>query len=159
MLAGIEALLEDDPSTEIVGGTSDVEELQRIMEMERPDVVVAEVSEEDGALVSLIGDAHGVVLLAGDLAGRLVRTAMRRGASVLPRDAGGRTILAAVEAVATGLVVVDPFVARSELTAARVGSPTQSGAVEPLTGRETEVLAMLSEGLGNKVIARRMGIS
>ena len=31
--------------------------------------------------------------------------------------------------------------------------------VQPLTPREVEVLHMLAEGLGNKTIARRLGIS
>ncbi|MGH7528065.1 MAG: response regulator transcription factor, partial [Gemmatimonadales bacterium] len=41
----------------------------------------------------------------------------------------------------------------------RATSRTMSRPVQPLTARETEVLGMLAEGIGNKLIAARLGIS
>lgn len=45
------------------------------------------------------------------------------------------------------------------LIAASRAGPGDSGLVEPLTSRETEVLERLAEGLPNKAIAARLGIS
>ena len=38
-------------------------------------------------------------------------------------------------------------------------SPQEEAVVEPLTGREIEVLAALADGLSNRAIAARLGIS
>jgi DNA-binding CsgD family transcriptional regulator len=58
--------------------------------------------------------------------------------------------------VAEGLLVVDPVLAEAVL---RPGAPTVPPLVEPLTPREGEVLALLVEGLSNRAIAARLGIS
>jgi DNA-binding NarL/FixJ family response regulator len=61
----------------------------------------------------------------------------------------------AVAAVHEGLLVVDE--AFAELLGGRPGPVARLA--EPLTSRELEVLALLSEGLSNKAIASRLEIS
>lgn len=73
--------------------------------------------------------------------------------AILPRDATGAQIVAALYAVSAGLVVMP---AEETLTL----GPTPNGQpAEPLTPRELEVLDMLAEGLSNKLIAHKLGIS
>ena len=50
----------------------------------------------------------------------------------------------------------DAFLVARAATAERLG---QDGLVEPLTGREMQVLELLAEGLSNKGIGGRLGIS
>jgi len=81
---------------------------------------------------------------------------VRSGArAVLPRTASADAIVAAVEAAAAGLVVL-PADALAE-----VPRGTAAGTVVPdaLTAREAQILALLAEGLVNKQIAARLGIS
>jgi len=73
---------------------------------------------------------------------------------LLPRAAGAPALAAAVVAVAQGLLVLDPGLAGGLLRA-----PAPHGEGEPLTPREREVLALLAQGLANKSIAARLGIS
>jgi DNA-binding NarL/FixJ family response regulator len=75
--------------------------------------------------------------------------------AVLFRDATGERLAAALHAVHGGLLVLDQGLA------ARTLRPRQasSGLVEPLTPREMEVLQLLAQGLANKSIAGRLGIS
>lgn len=70
---------------------------------------------------------------------------------VLRRDADGPALGAGVRAVAAGLVALDPSFAPA-LAPARP-------APEALSPREAEVLALLAEGLPNKLIADRLHIS
>lgn len=78
--------------------------------------------------------------------------ALRAGArAVLRRDASPNELVAAIEAVAAGLVALHPDAVPRPATAPSVG--------EPLTRREREILTLLADGLGNKVIAARLGIS
>ncbi|MFZ5481384.1 MAG: LuxR C-terminal-related transcriptional regulator [Myxococcota bacterium] len=105
------------------------------------DVVVA-----DGPRAA---DAPVVALVAGE---HDAAEALRGGAAgVLWRDSDPARIGAAVSAVARGLVVVEPAVAAS---LKRPPSPA-----DPLTPREREVLRLLAEGLPNKLVADRLGIS
>ena len=71
--------------------------------------------------------------------------------AMLPRHAPAEQIVAALHAAATGLVAV-PF------DASRVSLPTETTS-EVLTPREMETIEMMAEGLSNKQIAYRLGIS
>lgn len=81
--------------------------------------------------------------------------ALRAGAlGVLLRGAEGERLLAGLRAVATGLGVFDPALLRS-LLSVRAAPPDAL----LFTPREGEVLALLAEGLSNKLIADRLKIS
>jgi two-component system, NarL family, response regulator YdfI len=79
--------------------------------------------------------------------------------SILPREAASEEIVAAMHAAHTGLVLLDPAIAQQIVE--RVGSATTQipTSYENLTPRENEVLAMLAEGLANREIADRLGVS
>ena len=77
--------------------------------------------------------------------------------AVLPPDASAAEILAAVQAAAAGMAVIDPGDLES-LIAATTPQPAAEPAA-PLTLREVEVLRMLAEGAANKNIAWKLGIS
>jgi DNA-binding NarL/FixJ family response regulator len=110
-----------------------------------------------------------VVLLRGPPSRSAIPTLLAAGArGVLPDDSSAEEIAAASEAAAAGLVILP-----SEQVGDLVGSrPTASATrdfpdvrgrstsrMPTLTPREREILAMLAEGLPNKLIASRLGIS
>jgi DNA-binding NarL/FixJ family response regulator len=76
--------------------------------------------------------------------------------AILPPDASGGEMIAAIEAAAAGLAVVDPAELESLLSAPAAQPVADSG---PLTARELEVLRMLAEGAANKNIAWQLKIS
>jgi DNA-binding CsgD family transcriptional regulator len=96
-----------------------------------------------------------------DAAGRVVgiNTAIVNGLGVralLPHDASPAEIVAAIEAAAAGLAVIDP----GELESLVAESPAQPAADPgPLTARELEVLRLLADGVANKNIAWQLQIS
>ena len=90
----------------------------------------------------------------------LVAEAIRSGArGVLPNDATAHEIVAALEAAAVGLVTLPADAAADLVTSARVPARQTVASTQPLTPREIEVLGMLAEGLANKNVAARLGIS
>jgi DNA-binding NarL/FixJ family response regulator len=76
--------------------------------------------------------------------------------AVLFRDAPAERIASAVRSLHAGLIVLDEGLAAHAL---RPPPPPPAVLVEPLTSRETEVLQLLAQGLANKAIAGRLGIS
>jgi DNA-binding NarL/FixJ family response regulator len=104
--------------------------------------------------------APSIVLLGGDPTGTSVARLLRAGVrGVLPRDLPERELLAALEAVAAGLVVLHPSWVSPATARGGERRPADQAAREPLTPRELEVLTMLAEGMGNRAIATAMGIT
>jgi two-component system, NarL family, response regulator YdfI len=104
-----------------------------------------------------LGRAPAVVVLGDETADGWVERVLRSGArGALARTVTGEQIAAAVAAAAAGLVVlpVEPAGSGAPRPVLRPPSPAPA-----LTPREIEVLGMLAEGLGNKMIAARLGIS
>ncbi|HXP85774.1 MAG TPA: response regulator transcription factor [Bryobacteraceae bacterium] len=73
--------------------------------------------------------------------------------AVLPREAAAEQIVAALYAVAAGLIAIPVEASAAVIPVAPEAS------VENLTPREMEALEMLAEGLSNKQIAARLNIS
>jgi len=166
--AGLEALLTRSASVAIVAITSG-ETLADDIETHEPQVVLYAVDARDEAAptiatrIALSPDAlsrtPAFVLLADAPTAAWAAEALRGGArGVLPRDATPDEIIAALEAAAVGLVTLPADLAIGVASASRAArSPTAP--TQPLTRREVEVLGMLAEGLANKNIAARLGIS
>jgi len=73
-------------------------------------------------------------------------------AGILSREVSARQLDLAVRAVAAGLLVRAPALRETNGFA-----PADD--VTPLTPREAEILRLVGEGLSNKAVARRLGIS
>lgn len=77
----------------------------------------------------------------------------------LPLNALPAEIAAAVVAAVNELTVLTSAQARRWLPGTEPGRATREGFIETLTARELQVLRTLAEGLANKEIAARLGIS
>jgi DNA-binding NarL/FixJ family response regulator len=163
--AGLEAVVL--ANAEVVGTFVDIAALEQRMDDAPPDVVLldteAETEEALDALHRFTREFASVfvVLLASSAQGAWAIDALRSGArAVLERDATAGEIAAAVEVVGNDYFVVGVETMNELLpTVTRIERATDELPVERLTNREVEVLGMLAEGLGNKMIAYRLGIS
>jgi DNA-binding NarL/FixJ family response regulator len=129
----------------------------------RSDVLLIEMAAADRLArhpAFLRDDGPPTVLLADHLGRAELRRALHSGVrAVLPRDATGPEILAAIEGAAAGLIVLSSEDMDALLPTDPDVAPAESIPGEALSSRELEVLAMLAEGLGNKDIAARLKIS
>ena len=76
--------------------------------------------------------------------------------AMLLHDSDPDSIVTALDALAAGLTIIDPRL--SGLLGAQSRSP-QEPSLNPLTGRENEVLQLLARGLTNRAIALELGIT
>jgi DNA-binding NarL/FixJ family response regulator len=163
--AGLEALLERGGFQVVASGTTS----------EPLDGELGAAAEAEVILLHLTGPTETwpavlehllpipVVVLLDDVvdADRAVRTLDAGARVLLARDATEEEIVAAIDAASVGLIAMSARLA-GQMLAHRDAHPPSVGPPElapQLTPRERQVLGMLAEGLPNKIIAARLGIS
>jgi two-component system nitrate/nitrite response regulator NarL len=160
--AGLAALLAGQPGCTLAGQLSGSDDLPSQAAVYRPDVVLWDLGWDpapdlEDSLLQIDGLAEEglpvIALLAEEAQAAEVWASGARG--LLLRDAGVESLLAALQAVSRGLAVFDPSLALSPLPA----RDPALALTEDLTPRETEVLQLMADGLTNKAIAQRLGIS
>ena len=102
-----------------------------------------------------------VILLVDSAAEHeLIASALRAGVrGVLLRDASPEEIESAAAAVHAGLSVTANGMLQDLISTRRPDPEPAEALADPLSDRELEVLDLIAEGLSNKLIAHRLGIS
>ncbi|MGW3228827.1 response regulator [Kitasatospora sp. NPDC001095] len=171
--AGLRAVLATDPGIEVVAETGDGREAVELVRRHRPDVAVLDIRMPgtDGitaaAEIRRNGLATGVLMLTTFGEDDYILRALSGGANgFLIKSGEPEELLAGVHAVAGGAAYLSPKVAArvvAHLAATGAGGPAdrRAGAreqVAALTTRERDVLTLISAGLSNGQIARRLGV-
>lgn len=166
--AGLAALLGDVADLAIVGQAAGGANLGDLIAATAPDLLLLdEAAGDEEALEGLErllagGSGPAALVLGVERTEEAALAALGAGArGYLPRESSGEELIAAVRAVAAGLLVLHPGPA-APLLARLLDRPRPPLASEPgeaLTPREGEVLQALAAGLTNRAIARRLGVS
>jgi DNA-binding NarL/FixJ family response regulator len=168
--AGFKALLDAQDDIEVVAEAADGAEAIKLATSLKPDIVLMDIRMPvlDGlaATAEIAGheelrEVRIVILTTFELDEYVFETIRAGAAGFLVKDTKPADLIDAVRVVANGDALLSPSVTRRLIAefASRAKQPPKSAALEELTEREREVMALAAEGLNNEEIAARLIVS
>ncbi|GAA3478404.1 response regulator [Streptomyces sp. NPDC002596] len=156
--AGLLALLGSEPDIEVVGEAGSGEEAVALAARLTPDVVLMDLQLGEGIdgveatrRIAATG-VHVLVLTTYDTDADITRAIEAGATGYLLKAERPEELFAAIRSAAQGRTTLSPPVASRVMARMRRPLPT-------LTDRERDILGQLSQGLGNRDIARALFIS
>jgi len=158
---GLTELLDGIVGVTVVGAAADGAEAVALSAQHQPDVILMDLSmpgvdgvEATRRVLSERPEARVVILTSFSDRERILDALDAGAVGYLLKDAEPDELVRGVRAAARGESPLAPKAAQAVLAARAEARPAAE-----LTAREREVLALVGEGLANKQIARRLGIS
>jgi DNA-binding NarL/FixJ family response regulator len=164
---GIREFLEEPGDIEVIAEAEDGAEALRLVETHQPDVAVLDIRmpemtgvEATRRIKERFPQVRVLILTAYD-DDPYVFALLQAGADgYVLKTASGDELVRAVRTVYAGRTALSPEIAGKVVRQATSHRPEGAAAqVEPLTGRELEVLRLAAQGLTNRAIGHQLGIS
>lgn len=164
---GLRSALEDYPDIAIVGEAGTAAAGLAAVAQLSPDIVLLDVHLPDQSGLQVcrellrIHPQSRVLILSSSESERNVQEAMTAGAlGYLLKDNDGATLAAALRRVASGQSVLDPSLAGQVMNLVKNrGTPSATQKINLLAPQEKRVVTLLAEGLTNKEIGGRLGLT
>jgi two-component system nitrate/nitrite response regulator NarL len=168
---GLRLLIQSQPGLAVVGEAGDSKEALVVTAREQPDVILLDLdlgtesgNEIISQLLATAKRAH-VLVLTGLRDPEIHRQAILRGAmGVVQKEKASEVLLKAIQKVHSGEIWYDRSKlggVLADISRAQEARETDAAAVNgpTLTPRESEIVALVSQGLKNKQIADKLFIS
>ncbi len=157
--AGLSTLLTATDGMAVVGEAADGEQALSAVAQDVPDIVLMDVSMpvRDGIaatrdILAAHPQARIVALTSFTDEARVAEMLSAGAIGYVLKDSEPAQLVAAIRAAAGGQVPIDPRVAGALL-------PSRHNPVDVLSSREVQVLRLATQGLANKQIGRKLGIT
>ena len=142
-------------------GTSCIEALRNLT----PDIAILDVSMSGVSWLEILSIVNSeglstrlVFFTASDEDSDLVMSAAADGYSVIPKDVTAEVLVQSLQKVVEGQLLL-PLPSSSEQAASPEQNAIRENALTTLTDRERQIMRLVSEGLSNKEIGRRLNIT
>lgn len=163
MRAGVEAVLRGS-RYELVASVPNGAEALRVIARDRPDICVLDVRMPEKTGVEVLetlrsrGDTLPVILLTAELGDRQLLSAVRAGVNgIVLKEAAADDLLGCLDAVMGGRRMIDPDLLQRALDLSLAGPGT--GPLTRLAPRERQIVDLVAQGLRNRDVAERLGMS
>ena len=164
MRAGLREVLERAGDFEVVGQAGDGAAATRAAQHHRPDVIIMDVMMpiKNGIdacrdITEVLPDTRVLMLTAASEEDAAVEAVAAGATGYLQKYSGKEKLLRTVRDVAQGEYRIPGDVIRRVLAGFRTGEPQQTHALNGLTVREREILALFARGLSYAAIAQARG--
>ncbi|TGW07719.1 response regulator transcription factor [Mesorhizobium sp. M2D.F.Ca.ET.145.01.1.1] len=161
---GVTRSLSEIGGFEVVGEGATAQDAERIASTVQPDILLLDISMPGGglaAVASILADhpAQKIVMLTVSEANADVTKALNAGVhGYILKGVGSRSLADILRNVAAGESHLSPMLSARLLSDVQSLQPTNGVAdrLRQLTGRQTEILRLVAEGLSNKEVALRL---
>ncbi len=162
---GLQEVLEDAGTFEVVGQAADGEEAVRVAEESRPDVIVMDVMmpKKDGVeacrdILDLLPETNVLMLTASTEDDAVVEAIAAGATGFVQKYSGGDELVDSIRKVAGGKLTIPDSTIRRVFRLLRSGTALHPGP-KVLTVREREVLTQFARGNSYGGIAEALGVS
>lgn len=163
---GVRDLIESAPGLLFAGEASGAAEALRLVPALRPRVAILDVRLPDGDGVSLCRELRSrmpelacLMLTSYSDDDALFEAVMAGASGYLLKQVRGNDLISAVRAVAAGESILDPASTTRMLDRLRAAVPRDTGSELELSAREDHLLDLIGQGLTNREIADRTGLT
>lgn len=163
---GVRELLDMEPAIEVVGEAGTREQALELVRHFEPDLTVLDLNIKGSSgleILSILKDedpSRRIVILTVSDSGKDLTACIQAGADgYLLKDSEPEQFLENIRQTLEGRLIVDPSMLGYLTATLRNKTAAAQEAAPQLTGRESDVLALIAEGQTNKMIARELKIS
>lgn len=162
---GVRELLDMEPSIEVVGEAGNRDQAIEMVRQFEPDLTVLDLNIKGSSgleILTILKDedpSRRIVILTVSDSGKDLTACIQAGADgYFLKDSDPEQFLSNIRQTLEGRLMVDPSM-MVYLTASLRNKASVRDETPQLTGRESDVLALIAEGQTNKEIARVLNIS